>query len=89
MTTLAGSLDGDTADFTAVAADAAALDGQVSALRDVVAGDGSSGLGGSVGRLFAVVVVLVLWLAVPAAASLVAGVIWLRELTWRRPPGAT
>lgn len=89
MTTLAGSLDGDTADFAAVAADAAALDGQVAALRDVVAGDGSSGLGGSVGRLLAVLVVLVLWLAVPAAASLVAGILWLRELGRRRPAEAT
>jgi hypothetical protein len=88
MSNLAGSLDGDTTDFAAVAADAGALGGQVTALRDVVAGDGSTGLGGSVGRLFAVVVILVLWLAVPAAASLVVGVIWLRELGRPRPSGA-
>jgi hypothetical protein len=89
MTTLAGSLDADTVDFAAVAADAGDLRAQVAALRDVVAGDGSTGLGGSVGRLFAVVVVLVLWLALPAVASLVGGVFWLRELGRRRPARAT
>jgi hypothetical protein len=86
MTTLASSLDSNKGDFTAVAADASALRVQVGELRDIVAGDGSTGLDGPLGRLIAVLVVLVLWLALPAVASLVGGVLWLRELD--RPPGS-
>lgn len=85
MTTLAGSLDSNRGDFAAVAADASALRVQVSALRDVVAGDGSTGLDGPLGRLVAVLVALILWLTLPAVASLVGGVLWLRELD--RPAG--
>lgn len=84
MTTLAGALDSNKGDFAAVAADAGALRLQVSQLRDIVVGDGSTGLDGPLGRLVAVVVLLILWLALPAVASLVGGVLWLREL--RRPP---
>jgi hypothetical protein len=80
MTTLAGSLESNTSDFAAVAVDASALSVQVGELRDLVAGDGSSGLEGPLGRLVAVVVILIAWLALPAVASLVGGVLWLREL---------
>jgi hypothetical protein len=80
MTTLAGSLESNTSDFAAVAVDASALSVQVGELRDLVVGDGSSRLDGPLGRLVAVVVILIAWLALPAVASLVGGVLWLREL---------
>ena len=86
MTELAGSLDSNKADFAAVASDAIALRMQVTELRDVVAGDGSTGLEGPVGRFVLVLVGLILWLALPAVASLIGGVVWLRELD--RPPPA-
>lgn len=93
MTALAGSLDGNTADFATVAADAATLRLQVTELRDLVAGDGTESLDGSLGRLVVLVLVLLLWLALPAVASLVAGTLMLREADRARgapavpPPG--
>jgi hypothetical protein len=80
MTALAGSLDSNKADFAAVASDATALRMQVTELRDVVAGDGSTGLDGPVGRLVVVLVGLILWLTLPAVAGLAGGALWLREL---------
>lgn len=84
MTSLARSLDGNTVDFATVAADATALRIQVRELRDLVAGDGSADVGGSLGQLFVVVLLLLVWLALPAGASLAVGVAWLRAIG-RRP----
>jgi hypothetical protein len=80
MIALAGSLDADTADFATVSADAAALRLQIADLRDAVADNGSGGFGAPLGRVFAIVLLLLAWLALPAAASVVVGALWLREL---------
>jgi hypothetical protein len=80
MTTLAGSLDQDTADFATVAADAAVLRVQIAGLRDALVQDGPEGLDAGLRRLFAIVLLLLAWLGLPAIASLVGGSIWLREL---------
>lgn len=77
MTTLAGSLDLNTADFATVTSDATALRSQVTSLRDVLAGDGAA-LGGSLDALLLVGLAILLWLAAPAIASLAVGIAWLR-----------
>lgn len=87
MTTLAGSLDLDTQDFATVAADAATLRVQIASLRDALVQDGPEGLDAGLRRLFAIVLLLLAWLGLPAVASLVGGSLWLREL--RRDPGTS
>ena len=77
MTALAGSLDLNTADFESVRTDAVALRFQVARLRDTLAGDGAS-LAGSLGGLMLVALAVLLWLTVPAIASLALGIAWLR-----------
>jgi hypothetical protein len=79
MTTLAGSLDQDTLDFTTVAADAAALRVQIAGLRDALTQNGTDGLDAGLRRLFIIVILLLAWLGLPAIASLVGGSLWLRE----------
>jgi hypothetical protein len=80
MTTLAASLDQDTQDFATVAADAAVLRTQIAGLRDALVTNGSDGLDAGLRRLFAIVLLLLAWLGLPAIASLVGGSLWLREL---------
>lgn len=77
MTTLAGSLDLNTVDFTKVSAEATTLRSQVTSLRDVLAGDGAA-LGGSLDGLLLVALAILVWLAAPAIASLALGIAWLR-----------
>lgn len=87
MTTLAGSLDLNTADFETVSADATALRAQVTSLRDVLAGDGAA-LGGSLDALLLVGLAILLWLAAPAIASLAVGIAWLRATEADAPEAA-
>ena len=87
MTTLAGSLDLNTADFATVSADATALRSQVASLRDVLAGDGAA-LGGSLDALLLVALAILLWLAAPAIASLAVGIAWLRAVEGDAPASA-
>ena len=84
MTALAGSLDLNTADFESVRTDAVALRFQVTRLRDTLAGDGAA-LGDSLGGLLFVALAVLLWLTVPAIASLALGVAWLRATGVRSP----
>ncbi|MGZ6269678.1 MAG: hypothetical protein ACXWMU_03795 [Candidatus Limnocylindrales bacterium] len=79
MTSLAGSLDANTADFATVSADAATLRSQVTELRAVLAGDGADGATASLSQLYVAVLLLLLWFALPAVASLGVGLLWLRE----------
>lgn len=85
MTTLAGSLDLNTADFAEVTADAVALRLQVTRLRDTIAGDGPAALDGTLDRLLVLALAVLLWLAAPAAASLGLGIFWLRATGGRSP----
>jgi len=87
MTTLAGSLDLNTSDFATVSSDATALRSQVTSLRDVLAGDGAA-LGGSLDVLLLVGLAILLWLAVPAIASLAVGITWLRAVEGDPPAAA-
>ena len=88
MTTLAGSLDQDTADFATVAADAAVLRVHIAGLRDALVQDGPEGLDAGLRRLFAIVLLLLAWLGLPAVASLVGGSLWLREQRRKAGPSA-
>lgn len=79
MSTLAGSLDQDSVDFSTVAADAAALRVQIAGLRDALTQNGTDGLDAGLRRLFVIVILLLAWLGLPAIAALVGGSLWLRE----------
>jgi hypothetical protein len=83
MTSLAGLLDRDTTDFATIAADAASLRVQVDALRAALASPEFGEVGTSAGWVCAPALALLLWLATPAAASLLAG-IWLLRATGRQ-----
>ena len=78
MTSLAASLEQNTGDFAAVATDTAALREQVSSLRDALAAPGTAGAESMAAWLVPAALLLVIWLATPALASLVAGVWILR-----------
>ncbi len=82
MTSLAGLLDRDTTDFARIGSDAASLRGQVDSFRAALV---SSELGevATAGTWLTAAALLLLWLAMPALASLVAGV-WLLRATGRR-----
>lgn len=83
MTSLAGLLDQDTRDFAAASVDAAALREQVRSLRDALAAPGSVDAEASAAWLVPGALVLAIWLATPALASLVAG-IWILRGASRR-----
>ena len=78
MTSLAASLEQNTGDFAAVATDTAALREQVSSLRDALAAPGAAAAESMAAWLVPAALLLVIWLATPALASLVAGVWILR-----------
>lgn len=78
MTSLAASLEQNTGDFAAVATDTAALREQVSSLRDTLAAPGAVAAESMAAWLVPAALLLVIWLATPALASLVAGVWILR-----------
>jgi hypothetical protein len=78
MTSLAGSLGQNTRDFAAVSADAATLREQVSSLRDAFAAPGSADVESLAAWLVPAALLLVTWLATPAVASLVAGILMFR-----------
>jgi hypothetical protein len=80
MTSLAGLLDRDTTDFSTIAADAAALQGQVEGLRAAFASPELGEVGASAGWLGAAALALLVWLATPAVASLIAGIWLLRNV---------
>ena len=75
MVSLAGMLDRDTTDFSAIAADVTSLRGQADQLRMTVASE-LGGMGTAGALLVPATLLLLLWLATPAVASLIAG-IWL------------
>ena len=87
MTSLAASLEQNTGDFAAVATDTAALREQVSSLRDTLAAPGAVAAESMAAWLVPAALLLVIWLATPALASLVAGV-WILRAASResRPP---
>jgi hypothetical protein len=78
MTSLAASLEQNTGDFAAVATDTAALREQVSSLRAALAAPGTTAAESMAAWLVPAALLLVIWLATPALASLVAGVWILR-----------
>lgn len=78
MTSLAASLEQNQGDFAAVATDTAALREQVSSLRDALAAPGTTAAESMAAWLVPAALLLVIWLATPALASLVAGVWILR-----------
>ena len=78
MTSLAASLEQNTGDFAAISAHTAALREQVSSLRDTLAAPGAVAAESMAAWLVPAALLLVIWLATPALASLVAGVWILR-----------
>ncbi len=83
MQSLAGMLDRDTTDFASIAGDATSLRVQVDQLRGSLASE-LGGLGTAGAWLVPAALLLVLWLATPAVASLIVG-IWLLRTARRKP----
>ena len=82
MTSLAASLEQNTGDFAAISAHTAGLREQVSSLRDALAAPGAAAAESMAAWLVPAALLLVIWLATPALASLVAGV-WILRATSR------
>ena len=78
MTSLAASLEQNTGDFAAISAHTAGLREQVSSLRDAFATPGAAAAESMAAWLVPAALMLVIWLATPALASLIAGVWILR-----------
>ena len=78
LESLAATMDRDVTDIATVRASMSALRTEVSGLREMLAGPAVDGQLGALGTARLILVGLLLWLAVPAAVSLVAGWFLLR-----------